>query len=293
MMSTTDTVAIPARARLLLARAAVQTIARREHVDVLHIKGDAVDASLRVPGTIHSPGTDVDAMVRPSQIGRLDTALRRHGWQVYSTFRNGSPFGHAQTYLHDTWGYLDLHRSFPGIELDEADAFRVLWQHRSVAVIAGVECAVPSVPAQSLIRLLNAARAPYRGNSEVARAWASVEPDERREIEELADELEAHVALAAATGRIEEFRGHRSYRLWRAVSQGGSRSEEWWGRLRAARTWQERTRLAARLPLVNTEHLSIRLGHRPAGREVLKEFFDRPVRAVRERAALRRARSRT
>lgn len=286
-MNASEVVAIPTSARLLLGRAAVETIARREHVDLLHIKGDTIDASLRAPGASSASGTDVDVMVRPAHIARLDAALRGHGWEVYSTFRNGSPFGHAQTYLHGTWGYLDLHRAFPGIEIDEAEAFTLLWEQRSSIVIAGVDCAVPAVPAQALILILNAARA--AGHGVVAKTWSAATASQRGDIEQLAGVLGAQVALAAATGRIEDFRGHRSYLLWRAVSQGGTRTEEWWGRLRAARSWRERARLTARLPLVNTEHLSIRLGHEPDVREILLEFFDRPARAVRERTQARRS----
>lgn len=293
MMGDTETVAIPAGVRLLLGRAAVQTVADRVGVDLLHIKGDAVDPSLRDPLTPGSSGTDVDAMVRPEHAARFHRELRARGWSVYSTYLNGSPFGHAQTYLHEAWGYLDLHRSFPGIEIDASDAFEILWASRSTASIAGVACPVPSVPAQSLILVLNAARAPLTGAQDVVKAWDEADPGRRGEVEKLAGALHARVAMGAATGRIEDFRAYPSYRLWRAVSQGGTRSEEWWGRLRAARTWRERIRLATRLPLVNTEHLAIRLGHTPTARQVAVEFFARPSRALREWSASHRRRSRT
>ncbi|MGA1827857.1 nucleotidyltransferase family protein [Microbacterium sp.] len=293
MVSDTTTVAIPSGVRLLLGRAAVQVIANREGVDLLHIKGHAVDPSLRDPLDPGASGTDVDVMVRPEHATRMDVALRRRGWSVYSTYLNGSPFGHAQTYLHEAWGYLDLHRSFPGVEVDASDAFAILWSARSSVTIAGVECPVPSVSAQALILILNAARAPSKGTRDVAAAWEHAGPMEHSAIERLASDLEAHVAMAAAIGRLEDFRDHHSYRLWRAVSQGGTRSEEWWGRLRAARTWRERARLARQLSLVNTEHLAIRLGHAPTSREVAVEFIARPSRAVREWVGSRRGGSRS
>ncbi len=281
-MSETETVAIPPGVRLLLGRAAVQVIADREGVDLLHIKGDAVDQSLRDPLAPGASGTDVDVMVRPEQAARMDRALRRRGWSVYSTYLNGSPFGHAQTYLHETWGYLDLHRAFPGFEVDGSAAFAILWSQHSASSVAGVQCAVPSVSAQSLILILNAARSPSRGDSDVQAAWDAADPVRRGEIQSLAENLRAQVAMAAGIGRIEDFRTHRSYRLWHAVSRGGTRSEEWWGRLRAAQTWRERARLVGRLPLVNTEHLAIRLGHSPTFGEVAVEFISRPSRALRE-----------
>src|SRR5687768_8109198 len=109
-----EEVAVPLEVRLRFGRAAVQVVADRIDAAVLHIKGDAVDPSLR-PTHV---GTDVDILVRPADVSRLDRAIRLDGWKLYSTFTYGSPFGHAQTYLHDTWGYLDMHRAFPGVRLD-------------------------------------------------------------------------------------------------------------------------------------------------------------------------------
>ena len=63
-------------------------------------------------------------------VAALDRALRARGWRVYSTFVYGSPFGHAQTYLHDAWGYLDLHRWFPGIRAAPEAAFERMWADR-------------------------------------------------------------------------------------------------------------------------------------------------------------------
>ena len=105
-------VPVPLAVRLLLGRAAVQVIASDAGADLLHIKGNAVDTSLRAR---EAPGTDIDVMARPTHVPRLHDELLRHGWVVYSSFRYGSPFGHAQTYRHPDWGYLDLHRMFPGI----------------------------------------------------------------------------------------------------------------------------------------------------------------------------------
>ena len=113
-------------------------------------------------------GTDVDILVRPADVSRLDRAIRREGWRLYSTFAYGSPFGHAQTYLHETWGYLDLHRAFPGIRLDPASAFDVLDRDGSLIDEVGIACRVPGIDAQAVLLLLNAARAGGRDNPDVA-----------------------------------------------------------------------------------------------------------------------------
>ena len=124
MMQTTTGAPVPLWVRLRFGRAALQVVADEIGADVLHIKGNAADPSLR-PSEAY--GTDVDILVRPAHVARLDRALRSRGWRVYSTFVYGSPFGHAQTYLHDAWGYLDLHRWFPGFRTAPDAAFDRMW----------------------------------------------------------------------------------------------------------------------------------------------------------------------
>lgn len=269
---------VPLPVRLRFGHAAVQYLADSIGVELLHIKGAAVDASLRPSGY---PGSDVDVLVRPHHVAVLHQAMRQHGWRLYSTFENGSPFGHAQTYLHDAWGYLDIHRFFPGIRLEPERAFEVLWRDHHDVEIAGVVCRVPSVPGQAVLLVLNAPRASSLHRDDVS-VWADATDERRAEMAELVARLRAEVAFAAATGELERFRGEREYRLWKVVSEGGSRSEEWWARIRAAPTLTRRLRIAARAPLVNVDRLAHRLGRRPTRREVLVEFFRRPVLAVRE-----------
>jgi hypothetical protein len=283
-----DEVAVPLDVRLRFGRAAVQVVADRIGVDLLHIKGDAVDASLR-PMRV---GTDVDVLVRPADVTRLDRAIRLEGWKLYSTFAYGSPFGHAQTYLHDTWGYLDLHRAFPGIRLNPASAFDVLDRDGSVIDEVGVACRVPGIDAQAILLLLNAARAGGRTNPDVDWIWGRASPDDRERLIRLGDELRARVALAAATGDLEKFRGSREYPLWKAVSEGGPRGAEWWGRLRAASSAREALALVVRAPRVNVEHLRIDLGREPTRPEVFREFLRRQRQAAVEvRAWIRRPRA--
>ncbi|HEX6366637.1 MAG TPA: nucleotidyltransferase family protein, partial [Agromyces sp.] len=221
-------VSVPLPVRLRLGHAAVQYLADEIGVDLLHIKGAAVDPSLR-PSEMH--GTDVDVIVRPEHFARLDRALRAHGWRMHTSFFSGSPFGHAQTYLHDVWGYIDVHRFFPGVRLPPHAAFERLWRDRRSVEIAGIGCPVPGIAAQSLLLILNVARARGANPSDLDSAWRRASPERRHEIEELVAELDAPVGFAAAVGDLEEYRGERDYHLWRAVSTGGSRSEEWWGRV--------------------------------------------------------------
>jgi hypothetical protein len=270
-------VEVPLGVRLRLSRACVQSLADDLGVDLLHIKGHAVSPTIRLVGR---GGTDVDVMIRPANVSAFDHALRRNGWVLYSSFVHGSPFGHAQTYLHPEWGYLDLHRFFPGIDLEPSRAFTRLWADRAEIEIGGSRCPVPGRAAHALILILNSAR--RRAGEGVdaidASAWVELEPEIRR----LAAELDAGVAFAAATGTLEQWRGDRRYLLWKSVTEGGSRSAEWWARVRAAPTTREALIVAARAPLVNLDRLAHRLGRRPTKREILREFISRPMRGVRE-----------
>lgn len=285
MISAVSEVPVPLGVRLTLGRAAVQTIVDVEGLDVLHIKGNAVDPTLRSRSTI---GTDIDILVEPAHVVRLDRALRRRGWRVYSTFTWGSPFGHAQTYTHDVWGYLDLHRSFPGIRLDPGRAFTLLGRSSYTIAFAGTPCRVPGVVEQSAILALNAARG--GDGIDLRRVWWDATAERQDEIEDMIDALDARVAFAAAIGNLDAHRHEPGYRLWKVVAEGGTRSAEWWARVRSAPTLAEALRIVGRAPLVNVEHLSHRLGRHPTRREILVEFLTRPGRALSDMTARRRGR---
>ncbi len=272
-------VSVPLPVRLRFGHAAIQHLADRVGVDLLHIKGAAVDPSLRPGGYA---GTDVDVLVRPAHVAILDEAMRQHGWRLYSSFENGSPFGHAQTYLHEAWGYVDLHRYFPGIRAEPSRAFERFWGDRQQIEIAAIGCRVPSVEAQAVLLVLNAARSPGRAKGDVRAVWDEAPAARRAAMEALVADLDAPVAFAAAVGGLERFRGERDYRLWKLASTGGSRTGEWWARVRAATSIGMALRVAARAPLVNVDRLAHRLGRTPTRGEIRAEFFRRVARALRE-----------
>ena len=270
---------VPRAVRLRFGHAAIQFLADTVGADLLHIKGVAVDPSLRPGGY---SGSDVDVLVRPDQVRALDAAMRRHGWRLYSTFEWGSPFGHAQTYVHDSWGYIDLHRFFPGVRLPPDRAFERLWSDSHDVKIAGIGCRVPSLPAQAVLLVLNAARSTSEAKPDVRVVWSEATPERRTEMDAVVADLDAPVAFAAATGGLDRYRGERDFELWRIVSRGGSRTAEWRARVRAAPNLRSAFRIVLRAPLVNVDHLAHRLGRPPTRGEVVAEFFRRPARAFRE-----------
>lgn len=277
--------------RLQLGHAAVQAVADSVGAQVLHIKGNALDESLRWEGR---EGTDVDILVRPDDVRALLAALRAQGWRRVIGFEDGSAFGHAATLAHDDWGYVDVHRWFPGLSVPAADAFDRLWSGRGVRTIAGCECAVPELPGQALLLILHAARSESRGRArlDVEVCWEQADEGARSAIRKLVEELGAEVAFAAAVGGLERFRGRRDYLLWKTVSRGGTRFEEWWARAWAAGDLRQFLRTLGRAPFVNVPHLALLLGRHPTRTEIVREFFDRPIRGLREQAATWRSRLR-
>ena len=265
---------VPLPVRVELAHAAVQRLAEDARVDLLHITGPAVHPGLR---TTTSTGSDVDVLVRPDGVDRLMAALHDHGWALETTFESGSAFEHAANLYHPSWGLLDVHRLYPGMERDPSHAFETLWRTRMSVDLAHVACPVPDPLGQSLVLLLHAARSPRPGSEhpDVAPNWTDRSQEERDGIRALADETGATVALAAATGHLHEFAGTREAALWEVFAHGGDRLDEWRARLRAARGPRAKASVALRSLGVNRYYLGQRLGHPPSHGEVVTEFFHR------------------
>ncbi len=284
---------IPVHARVRLAHAAVQVLGREHGVDLLHIKGPAVDTGLRLGG--HGGG-DVDVIVRPEHVPALVAALEATGWRLATSFTSGSAFEHAANYFHDSWGLLDVHRSYPGLDDDPSGAFESLWQRRKTISLAAIPCEVPDRTAQSLILLLHAARsaAPGVTHPDLGPNWFDLGEADRAAIHDLAATLHAEVALAAATGHLSDYAGDPRAAIWQVFTEGGSRLDEWRARFRAAPTLRSKASVAARSLAVNRYYLEQRLGRAPSRADTAREFVRRLGQAGREAGStvLRRVRSR-
>ncbi|MDF3046658.1 MAG: 2-nitropropane dioxygenase-like protein [Ornithinibacter sp.] len=281
---------IPVSVRIRMAHAAVQTLATQHLVDLLHIKGVSLDPRLAFPGR---SSADADVLCRPEHVERLLLAMRESGWSLLNTFTKSSAFEHSATLHHPTWGWLDLHRRYPGLGRDPATAFDTLWATRGVATIAGVPCAVPAPSDQAVLLLLHAARSPgeLKARSDVAHVWGSATPESRDAILSSVDRLGADLAFAVILGTLDEHRDDPEYALWRIASAGGTRLDEWRARVRAARGLRAKMRVVARSTLVNDEHLA--LTGRPTGpKDLVVEFFARPIRGAKEQYVVVRSRRR-
>lgn len=278
---TADAGQVPLAARIQIGHAHLQWVAESQGIRLLHIKGAALDPRLSWPGR---EGSDVDVLAPASDAGRLVAALQAGGWRLENTFKHSSAFEHAATLRHAELGWADVHRYFPGINLDPDQAFEILWDERRSTGLGGFDCAVPSLAAQILVLVLHAARSPAsgRGPMDISSSWGAADEMTRQEVERLVVALDAEVGFAAGVGDLDAYRDRRDHDLWKVVSQGGTRIQEWRARVKAAPTRRRALAVALRAPLVNTEHLAMVLGRPPTRWEVVVEFFDRPARGLRE-----------
>lgn len=279
---------IPAGPRLRLAHASLQAIADDMRIRLLHVKGPALDQSLlqkdMTGKRIERGSTDADVLVDPRHARRFVKEVQKYGWQQYTTFMSGSPFGHAATMWHDQLGYADIHRYFPGVGISPRKAFDLGWKTRTAVELAHRVCWAPSVDVQRLILLLHAARSGGTKSGDLTPAWHEADDNTRARTRRLASNAKADLPLAAAIGELDLWKGDRRYDLWHQFSsnQPHSRTAEWVARLKAASGPIAGAKIAIRSLFVNTDHLAMQLGRAPTRKEVWQAWFSRFRRAVDE-----------
>lgn len=277
------TAQLSAALRVPLSHAWMQHLAESSGLTALHIKGPALDESLRAaPGALRQ-SSDVDLLVPPHQAQDWVERLRHNDWRLYTSFEAGFPFRHAATLWHDYLGYVDIHRWFPGVEREAESAFELLWSSRKMSLIAHHSCPVPNPDAQRLLLLLHYARTPESRVADYQRAWTQATSAQQAAVRELASQLKADVALAAALGELADHQDRASFELWHGFSSAqSSRSREWWARVKAEPGRIAKLRLAGRAFLVNRERLQLELGHRPTRTELVRAYGARYRKAYQE-----------
>lgn len=279
MTSAADSIQVPLHARIRIGHAVLQVLADDAGIDVLHIKGYAVQPGLYRAGR---SSTDVDLLVRPAHATRLLDVIAQHGWRRVTSFRSGSIFEHAAVAWHDTWGYADVHRVMPGVGLDGAAAFERLWATSEFAQIAGVPCRVPSPRHQAMVVVLHDARTPSRAvSADVRHVREHVDDDERAALRAEARAFDAELAWAAATDTLDAFRGHPQYPLWAAVRSGAGRVELLRARVRSARGPLAKAGIVAGAAWPNRDHLRMSLGREPTAADIAGDLRERMRDAVR------------
>lgn len=269
---------LPNEMRIRLGHALIERVAQEHNVQLLHIKGYSVDDGLYEKGRASS---DIDILIHPNHVTNFVGALQMRGWTTVTRFTTGSVFQHAMTLWHVTWGYVDLHRSFPGVEMPAAEFFEDLWRSKTSRLIADVACAVPQAHHQALLIVLHAARDPQRGPSDVRHLRGIIPPEDWDALRLKAQRCGAGLAFAAATGALADFENHPAHDLWAVVSAGGSRTELLQARARAADSFWGRTRVLLSGVFANRDHLRMTLKREPRPMDYLKEILGRFVEVWR------------
>lgn len=221
----TELTTLPVRLRVHLAHATVQAIADEARADVLHIKGPAADPALRPEARTSA---DADVIVRPSHLKRLLRGLKRRGWVKVTSLNSGGLVEHSTNWYHAQLGQLDVHVRFPGIQIEGERAFDHLWCDSSTLEIAHRPCRVPDPSAQRLLLLLHAARNVRRCAADIRVGWDEATNTQRVSAKSRALELRAELALAAATGQLDEYRDRPEYSLWHNFADRKANDVELW-----------------------------------------------------------------
>lgn len=289
--------AVPDHVRVRLGHGYVQRLAEGSGIDLLHIKGPAIDprlTPLEADGSFQVRASfDVDVLARPTDADRLVSVLMDAGWHRVSGFRSGSAFGHATSLRHSHLGLLDVHRHWPGFTVEPERAFEMLWSDRAAREIAQVRCAVPSVDHQRLLILTHAARSGGARVADVQVAWTEAGPEAQERVRQDAELLGARVALAAANGELAAYRNDPDHRLWAHFSAGStSRLDEWRGRWSAARGVRRKLSVAGDFIRVNPDLLRDGVDHEPTAADWMSAYRRRLGRAARDAVRQGRARCR-
>lgn len=157
--------------------------------------------------------SDADVLVPPDQFDAARQELENAGFSDYldglraierpthatTLSRVGSAAGEHQ---------VDLHNSFPGIELDPQSAFDLLWARRQQASQAGIPVWFPDQTSRALIVVLHAARGALTAkvSEDLRRLWAALDDSNRHDVVALATELDALGATRAGLETISETR---------------------------------------------------------------------------------------
>nr|WP_083882729.1 nucleotidyltransferase family protein [Brevibacterium senegalense] len=267
----------PPPTRVRLAHACVQWLADRADSRIMHIKGHALDAASR---SQRGGGTDVDVLVAPQDQSAFEEQLRAGGWELITSFRSGSFFGHAATYYHPVWGTTDLHRWIPGLERDPHVTFEALWQTRQPRELGGAECAVPSDHHHRLILLLHAVRNGALGGVDYRLGWGQLDGPLRSAVRHAAYALGAHVPFLLATTEAEHVPG-RSAHLWSTMMRGRPTTEQWAARFKDVESMRQLVDLIHDAVVANREHLQLELGRQVVASDMVREQLRRAGAAAR------------
>ncbi|WP_457101804.1 nucleotidyltransferase family protein [Microbacterium sp. P5_E9] len=221
-----------------LATAWVADIARIRDIRLLVIKGDALNRQGLRKRRLSS---DVDVLVDPGDFTELCAAIERAGWTPREQTLVGAVWSpHSVSFTADDWPCdIDVHRCYPGLLTDEAQAFETLWSSRTQIRFAGQPVEVPSRAGSAILLALHCLRdglSQPRYRDELEGLLATPFTDrELAEIVKIADDAGALGTLTDVLQRlgirpdsIPPVMESEELRAWRARVDADSRGAYFW-----------------------------------------------------------------
>lgn len=182
-----------------LVYALVQRVAVSRGIPCVFVKGPVLHhQSLR--DREHS--ADVDVWCDPARWDELVQALAPWGWTREPDPWWGTSVHHTATMVPSTWGCeIDVHRRFPGLTLDDDEAFAAVSAVTEPRVFAGTTVAVPRRGAHAVLSALHLMRPAVGTPTDDAAARLAHEVLVR-----VPDAVENARGLGAASALLEQLR---------------------------------------------------------------------------------------
>jgi putative nucleotidyltransferase-like protein len=180
--------------------AEVVTAFRAKGIESILLKGPAIAQWLYDEGALR-PYADCDLLVPPDDFVRGETVLADLGFERegLDTIPGDWP-KHARTWYRDDGGNVDLHRTFVGVGVTDAQLWEQFSSRTEIMKVAGTDVRVLSKPGRALVLTLHAAKDGARvgkARHDLGHALERVPLEVWREAAALAVRLEASPAFAA------------------------------------------------------------------------------------------------
>ncbi|MFV9426880.1 nucleotidyltransferase family protein [Microbacterium sp. S1037] len=139
-----------------LVYALVQRVAASLGIRCVFVKGPALHhQGLRE----REHSGDVDVWCDPARWDELAAALAPWGWEREPDPWRGTSVHHTATMTPTSWGCeIDIHRRFPGLTLDDSEAFEAVFATTTHVRYAGVAVAVPTTDAHAVLAAVHVVR---------------------------------------------------------------------------------------------------------------------------------------
>lgn len=236
-----------------LCHALVSEVAATVGCRLLIIKGQSsVWHGLRPPRV----SADVDVLLAPADLDRFLQAMAGIGWyeRPDGSLITLPAARHSVTLIHDRWPCdVDVHYRFPGLLVEPAEAFDVLWERRMKMPIVGAHVDVPDKVSSIVITALHSVRGTTKQprHADEFRRLLGLAPtlteEDRENLREVATLTKADVALdglltdLGVPGVTEDVRAKEftTLRQWREDSAIKHSVAHFWIRyVRQAPPWQ-------------------------------------------------------